>query len=208
METGNSSSMARYLSRVARALIVSLLGFGGGVGLLVFIVTLVIGGDRQAFQHGLVAGVIIGATFAVLLVSIQILTDATFHLFLTQGRSYEQIWELAQTRELEFPGTFKEALHACRQSLLAVPNVSTVTEDTERLIVKASVGSSWRSPGELVEVELEPVAEESWKIKCFSRPLSNAVVFDYGKNFENVESWFKQMTKFISGERGSGDSRV
>lgn len=175
-----------------RAIIVSLLGFGGGVGLLVFIVTLVIKGDQHAFQYGLNAGLLIGGIFSILLVGVLLPLDLTAHLFLSQGK-YKELWELEQTREVAFEGTLKDVLAVCRQALLTVSHIGAIAEDTENLVVTASVGASWRSGGEIMQVEINPISPDKWQLCCTSRSKSEPVLFDYGKNFENVEAWLKAM---------------
>lgn len=185
--------MQRYFARIVRALIVSLLGFGGGVGLMVFVVAVVVAGDKHAFQHGLTAGVLIGGIFAVLLVCVLLPLDLTAHLFAAKGR-YKEIWELSQTRELILSGSLKESMSRCRAGLLAVPSVKSVSDHLEARKLRASIGTSWRSHGELMEVMLEPAGESQWKAICTSQSMSQNVLFDYAKNFDNIEAWMKAVS--------------
>lgn len=185
--------MSRYIARIIRALIVSCIGFGGGVGLMVFIGALVMKGDQHAFQYGLKAGLLLGGIFAVLLVCVMLPLDLTARLFLSKT-GYKEIWELEQCRDFEFEGPLKNAIAHCRQALLAVPNIGSVIEDAENLVIRASTGISWRSRGEQIDVEINPIAENKWQLKCTSRPPSSDIVFDYGKNFDNVECWLKEMS--------------
>ncbi len=189
--------MSRYIARIIRAIIVSTLGFGGGVGLMVFIATLVIKGDQNAFQYGLRAGTAIGLVFAVLLVCVLLPLDLTAHLFLAKGK-YRELWELEQTRELCFEGTLRELTGMCRQALLAVPAVKTVSEDPENRVIRAAIGMSWRSGGEYIDVEIKQEGENKWAVRCTSRPTSTNIVFDYGKNFENVETWLVKMNAMMT----------
>ncbi len=184
--------MSRYFARIVRALIVSTLGFGGGVGLLVMIFMLGIRHDQSAIQFAWKAGLIIGLLFAFVLVAVLLPLDLTAHLFLAKGL-YKEIWELEQQRDVIVEGSLKEVLQATRQSLLMVPYVKSVSDDVEHLITRASTGPSWRSAGEDLEVELNPIKENTWKLKCVSRSRSKNVVFDYGKNFENVETWQRNL---------------
>jgi len=184
--------MQRYFARIVRALIISLFGFGGGVGLLVVIVALVLKGDQHAFEYGLKAGTFVGIVFSVLLVGVLLPLDLSAHIFLARGR-YREIWELEQTREVVFLGTLKDAMASCRRALLAVPYVKAVFEDGDRLVVHATVGTSWRSGGEEVEVKISLTGEDKWQLRCTSRSSSGPVLFDYGKNFDNVECWLREM---------------
>jgi hypothetical protein len=195
--------MSRYIARIIRAAIVSILGFGGGVGLLVFIATLVLKGDQNAFHYGLMAGLVIGGIFAVFLVGVLLPLDLSSHLFLS-GESYDELWELEQTREVCFQGTLREATAACREALLSVPNVKSITEDMQNLLIRADIGTSWKSGGESIDVEINPLSEDKWQIRCTSKPLSTSIVFDYGKNFENVQTWLKNMSQSMA--KGLGTS--
>lgn len=184
--------MAKYLLRVMRALIVTCLGAGGGVGLLVFIVILLNHGGSGSFQFAFTFGLSVGVAMAVLLAFTFLLIDLTSRLFLARGVT-EDIWKIEQIREITAEGTAKEVVSACRQALLAVPHVKAVSDDMEHLITRASIGQSWRSSGETMEVEINPQGDLNWKLQCTSRPQAKDTVFDYGKNFENVETWQREI---------------
>lgn len=194
--------MARYLARIIRAIVVGVLGFGGGVGLLVVILFLVIKSDQNAFEYGVKWGLEIGLVFGILMVGVLLPLDLTMHLSRAKGSAYKEIWELEQVREVEFQGKLKEVMAACRKALLAVPQVNAVSDDSENLLARASTGVSWRSPGEEMEVEINPISEDKWHVKCVSRSRSKNVVFDYGKNFENVETWHKHMNTEMKARAG------
>ncbi len=92
----------------------------------------------------------------------------------------------------------KEAKNFCRQALLAVSNVKLVYDDAENQAIRALTSSSWKSSGEEIDAVFSSPADDSWKIVCVSRPLSKSIAFDYAKNFENVETWRKNMEKSVS----------
>jgi hypothetical protein len=183
--------MSLYIRRLLRAGLVSALGFGGGVGLLIFIFALMLGGTH-AINTALKAAIFFGLLFSVLLVAVMMLLDLTVKLYLARGFG-EGVWELEQTRVVEVDGTIKQVAAASRAALLSVPNVTNVIDDTDNLLARAKTGASWRSPGEDIEVEFNPVNESRWQVRCVSKPRSTEVVFDYGKNFENVETWRRQL---------------
>lgn len=188
--------MSRYFGRVMRALIVSCLGFGGGIGLLVMIIALVFKGDPHAFQYGINAGLAIGSVFAVLLLGVLLPMDLTAHMF--AGKSYyAEIWELEQRRDIELAGTLHEVITRCRLALLSVPYVMAVSDDVAKSTITAKIGSSWRSSGEEMRVKIEPKTgnDKCWLVTCISRSESNTVLFDYAKNCDNVESWLNSLEK-------------
>jgi hypothetical protein len=190
--------MQRYFARIIRAIIVSTLGVGGGVGLMVFIVMVVTQNYPRAFQFGVQAGLIVGLLFGLIVVAVLLPMDLSAHLFLAKGM-YKEIWELEQSRDVIAQGTIKQVVAACRQALLVVPNIKNVSDDMENLITRANTGTSWRSPGEEIEVEINPVDENKWKLRCTSRSRGKNIVFDYGKNFENVETWQNQFQTIMKG---------
>ncbi len=187
--------MARYLARIIRAVIVSVLGVGGGVGLLAFIALVVLHSDQlTAIDVGLKSALVIGLSFGCFMALVLLLTDLTMRLSVAHGR-YEEIWELEQTRVIELDGNLKEIRRLCREALLAVPNLKSVAEESGQLELTASTGNSWRSPGEKVEISFEPVSETRWKIKCLSHCTQKNIAYDYAKNYENVESWLRRLSK-------------
>lgn len=184
--------MGPYINRICRALTVSTLGFGGGVGLLVMIIIIVTSNDPQAFNYAWKSGLAIGAIFGILLVAVLIPLDLFARMFLAKG-IYKDVFELEQVREIKMEGSSKEVLAACREALLKIPHVKSVSDDSEQMVTRAVVGTSWRSPGEEMEVEINPIAENSWMVRCSSKPKSPSALFDYGKSFENVETWISRI---------------
>jgi len=181
-------------------MLVSSVGFGGGIGLLVLIFVLTNKNEPNAFQYGLTAGLVFGLIFAVFMVAVLLPLDLSAHVFLSKGR-YKQIWELEQVREFEIDGTAKEMMHASRQALLIVPYVTAVSDDVEHMLTRAVTGTSWRSPGgEELEVELNAISAHRWKIRATSKPKAKSLVFDYGKNFENLETWMNQFLEIAQTE--------
>lgn len=185
--------MAQYFARIVRAVIVSVLGFGGGIGLLTFIAILVLSGQQKALEIGWHAALVIGFGFGTVLAVVFLLTDLTARLSVARG-GHEEIWDLEQTREFDFDGTGRELRHFCREALLAVPNVKTVIDDNE-FMMTASIGASWKSPGEKMQIAICPLPEDKWHVKCVSCCLASHVAFDYAKNFENIETWLRTFQK-------------
>ncbi len=189
--------MGSYTARVFRALLISTAGFGGGCMLLIFIIVLALKGNFHALEYALKAGLIAGGIFAAFQAIILLPLDIASRLFLAKEPS-EGLWELTQQRQLEFSGSLKSAMAISRRALLELPYTKSVSEDIDNLVLSASIGPSWKSSGEEVKVKIEKVAENKWRIYCISTPASKNTVFDYGKNFENVEFWMKIVSTHIS----------
>lgn len=193
--------MARYFARIVRALVVSGLGFGGGIGLLVFIAIIVNTGKQNALFIALQTGMVCGIAFGVFSAAVLLLSDLTYRLFVSQGRPSVEIWELEQEREVILQGSLRDARSFSRNALLAVPNIKAVADEDNEFSIRASVGASWRSPGEKMQIVISPVEdspEEKWRIKCVSGCLQDNIAFDYGKNFENVECWLKKIDNLVA----------
>ena len=184
--------MSRYLLRTLRALVISTLGVGGGIGLFVMIVIITTNNGPNAFDTAWRMGLTIGLVIGIFLVAIIVPMDLFVRLFLAKG-VYSDVWELEQIREVTMKGTSKEVLAACREALLSVPQVKSVSDDSEHLVTRAITGTSLRSSGEEIECEINPISEDTWTVRCVSKPKSASTIFDYGKNFENVETWLTKL---------------
>ncbi len=186
--------MARYLLQMLKAMIVCSVGLGGGVALFMVIVFITTKQDPNALEHALRMGLGIGGTFAVFALGVFIPLDISVKMYKSKG-VHKDIWETEQVRDAHMHGTAKDVLAACREALLAIPDIKAVREDSENLVVHASAGPSWRSFGEEIEVEINPLSDEQWNVSCHSKPKSKNIVFDWGKNFENVETWKGKLQK-------------
>jgi hypothetical protein len=191
-----SAGPSRYFARIIRAVVVSSLGFGGGIGLLIFIAIVVNTGKRAgALELALKAAVVLGIGFSVFFVLLLLLSDLTWRLYAAKGL-HEEIWELDQTRKIELDGPLRQVRALGRHALLAVPNVKAVTDQDNELEILASIGQSWKSPGEKMQLLITPTDQENhWLVRCNSSCLAANVAFDYGKNFENVEAWQRAIQK-------------
>ncbi|MBX9568147.1 MAG: hypothetical protein K2X77_04590 [Candidatus Obscuribacterales bacterium] len=191
--------MSRYLARILRAIIVAVLGVGGGAGLLIFIAMVVLRSDQfSAIDVALQTALVIGLSFGCFIATVLLLTDLTMRLFVSQGK-YEEIWELNQTRVLELEGSLREVRRLCREALLVVPNIKSVSEEEDSPNLMASTGASWRSPGERLQISIESAGDNKWKIRCNSQCAQQNIAFDYAKNYENVESFLKRMSVLSKG---------
>lgn len=192
--------MLNYLLRLLRIALVSTLGFGGGVGLLVFIVVMTSKGPEHAAQYGLIAGGVIGIIFTILFFCVMMPLDLIARLFVAKGKKARDtvgLLENEQAREINLKGTSKHVHFICRQALLAIPGVNDVHDDMANGAMTASTSASWRSAGEKLEVQIRKMDAGQFNLRCISQPAMKNVVFDYGKNFDNVEVWQKKAHEFM-----------
>lgn len=198
--------MGRYFARLVKAMFISAIGFGGGIGLLIMIFIIINDNGPDKFYVAMRSGAGLGLVFGLLYVFLLLLLDLTARMYFARGH-YNEVWEMEQTRELTMVGSSKHVLAVSREALLLIPYVRAVTEDAENLVARATTGTSWRSAGEVVEVEINPLSENEWSVKCTSKPGSSSIVFDYGKNFVNVETWFSKVTKLNSDKKALGKDK-
>jgi hypothetical protein len=186
--------MARYFLQMLKAMVVCSLGLGGGVAMFALIVFIIVKNDQNALENALRMGFGIGQVFAMFALAVFIPLDISVKMYKSKG-VHKDIWETEQVRDATMNGSARDVLAACREALLEIPDIKAVREDSENLVVHASAGPSWRSFGEEIEVEINPVAQEQWNVSCHSKPKSKNIVFDWGKNFENVETWKNKLQK-------------
>ena len=195
--------MARYLRRILKVIFVALFGVGGGTGLMTFIALVIYSDQQTAVELGLQSALVIGLSFGTIIATALVLTDLTMRLSVAGGSPKDELWELEQSREVELSGSLRDIKRQCRAALLAVPNLKSVSETSDDTGMIASVGRSWRSPGEEVKVRIVQMPDGRYKLSCKSSCVQKQVGFDYAKNFENVETWLKHMVAFkaVSGPK-------
>ena len=72
--------MLDYLLRVMRAMLVTSLGVGGGIGLLVLIVVLTTKNEPNAFKYGITVGLLLGGMFALFMVAVLLPLDLSIYI--------------------------------------------------------------------------------------------------------------------------------
>jgi hypothetical protein len=192
--------MTKYFTRLLKIALVSTFGFGGGVGLLVFIIVMTTKGNDHAAEYGLTAGIVIGVIFTVLVFCVMMPLDLLSRFFIARGKkdaAHSVLLENEQIREILVKGTSKHAHFIARQAMLAMPGIKDVHDDMGNSLISATTSASWRSAGEKIQVQVIKKDTEQYVLRCVSQPSQRNVLFDYGKNFDNVETWKKKATEFI-----------
>ncbi len=193
--------MSNYLLRLLKIALISTLGFGGGIGLLVFIIVMTSkGNSAHAGEYALIAGGVIGIIFTVLFFCVFMPLDLLFRLSIAKSSKNKDnagLLDHEQSRKLVLNGTSKHVHFICRQALLAIPGIKDVQDDMSKDQMTASTSASWRSAGEQIEVKIYRGDSNQFHLNCVSRPAMKNVIFDYGKNFENVEIWKSKTEEFV-----------
>ena len=192
--------MIDYILRLLKIALVSTFGFGGGIGLLVFIIVMTTKGNEHAASYGLTAGILFGLIFTTLNFCVMMPLDLLSRFFKAKGsKSGESsaFLDNEQVRELVAKGTSKHVHFVGRQALLAIPGIKDVHDDMANGKMSGSTNASWRSAGEKLEVKVIKKDAGQFTLRCISQPAMRNVVFDYGKNFDNVETWKKKAVEFM-----------
>lgn len=196
--------MQEYLRRAVFALLLASIGFGSAIGIVIYVIKAINGADLDEGTGALKASFIAGGAFGFVLGIFMLSVDIFARIRAVSKNKFQEkeIWNLEQKRSLHIHAnlaSFKEIQQLCRQGLLAIPQVRSVAErEIENgIILQATVGASWRSPGEQVTVKVSPQPDNSIELTCTSCSLSPTIVFDYAKNFENVEIWSNILNSIV-----------
>ncbi|MBX9671478.1 MAG: hypothetical protein K2X93_28070 [Candidatus Obscuribacterales bacterium] len=96
-----------------------------------------------------------------------------------------------QVQELELPVQAAEAFEVCLSSLAAPKGMRMESIDRENLSVRAVTAFTWKSPGEIVGVKVDPLAADTSRVRVYSKAMFTTL--DFGKNRANVTSLAKSI---------------
>ena len=197
--------MINYFLRLLKIALISTIGFGGGIGLLAFIIVITSKGPAHAVQYALTAGIVIGLIVTTLFFCVMMPLDILFRLSIAKGSKNKEttgVFDHEQSRKIVLQGTSKQIHFLCRQALLAIPGIKNVHDDMGHDQMIASTSASLRSAGEKIEVKIYRADANQFQLHCISHPSMKNVIFDYGKNFENVETWNNKVQEFAKAGLG------
>ncbi len=89
-----------------------------------------------------------------------------------------------QVNHFEIPLDIDDSLHICQAVLYSKSDVIIESVDTVNNIIKARTKFSFRSPGELIGINIYPISPKSSKVSVYSKSLFPSI--DLGKNYSNV----------------------
>ena len=95
--------------------------------------------------------------------------------------------EPSQTRIFQVSESSKVVMTACVEALAKLKRTRVKRYDSAGLFIKARVGVSFRSLGEIVSIQLRELGARSVELQVRSKPWFWGTSIDYGKGFENVE---------------------
>lgn len=138
---------------------------------------------RTGFTLSLLFGVVFGA-FMVIVLGVM---DYGYKRKLL--RRYGRVEHgVRQKREFLVDGEYEQICRRSEEILLTL-SVEAVSFDEANGLLSGRVRPTFRSFGEQVSVQLEPISEQQTKVVVESKPRVRMTAIDYGKNFENVEEF-------------------
>ena len=195
------TKMLKYFFHILNFAIISCLGFGGGIALMRYIfLTVNNQGSLIEFFNSLKIGFFLGIVFSVFLILILFLLDISSRLFIVKDKNSnnsQSIWDIEQCREIELSGSLNEVLNIARQALMEITSIRKINQDNKTQSIEAVTNVTWRSFGEIITISVESKADNTWLLKCTSKCKNKNVLFDYAKNFENVETWLNEVNLLI-----------
>ncbi len=196
--------MIKYFINILRFSIISCLGFGGGLALLRYIFFTVNNHNTlDVFFESFKVGLSLGFIFTVFLILIFFLLDVSSRLIIVRDvkeplKNQQIIWDIEQKRSVNIKGNINEVILICRQALMEISSISNVHQDSDKLNITAKTGITWRSFGEIITLNFIQEEENVWQVICTSSCKNKNVIFDYAKNFENVEVWLHEVNQLIN----------
>jgi hypothetical protein len=136
---------------------------------------------------GFLDGAIFGLLLAIVLVSLIFCLD-----FFQRVKNYQKykIFDFAvnQERKIIIKGEYNEIYTKLCDAVKCYSKFIIYNEDCENGIISARAKGSWRSFGEDIKIEITKGSAGKFYVNIVSRPKVFLTMFDYSKNFENVET--------------------
>ena len=149
-----------------------ILGFLGGSALILSSLYLILMTDTSLFIK-------LTSIFAILFFSIAII------------KGIKRI-NIEQGKEIIVDLDYDDAFEKTKRVLILIK--AKVTKDSKNDgIIIAETGLSWKSFGENLLLKLKRVGSKQTQIKILSKPKVRTTMIDFGKNFENVERFYKEI---------------
>jgi hypothetical protein len=178
LDTKRTEGLLKYILRILFAFIIGALAFGVLFGTFLSIM--------NASLEGFALGLFVGAIWALLVFAVFLPLDVFEKV--KCYRKYGFIdFRVRQQRTVRIDGDCITILDTLQRVFQSHKTIHLRKKDTKRGIIEAEVGRSWRSFGEKMTVTLNWNQGNKVSVTVSSRPKIPATMFDFSKNFENVE---------------------
>lgn len=157
-------------------------------------------GLLMSFRIGLLNGVLFGIMCGIsssVAVAIIYLSKNYF----SSNKLPPDALNVYQSSNVDVKGEAEQVFRTCMEILRGckfIGKIKTQQHDEKELLISARTKWSWESFGENIELQFQPLQSEVTRIHITSRPLMKTTVFDFGRNFKNLQKIRKAIEKNYS----------
>ena len=192
---GDGKGLLDYILRIFKAFIFIALGFGLPIGIFITIRI----NSFYGFIEGIIAGILVALAGMAILIPLDIFQRIRCYL------KYGTIdFGVTQERRLRIEGDYISVFKALYNVLEKRKKLETLYKDAENGVIQAVTKRSLRSLGEKINIELLKTSSKGKVLVILSskpKMFASTTMFDYSKNFENLESFLKDLKEhFKEGE--------
>ncbi|KGX92081.1 hypothetical protein N781_03060 [Pontibacillus halophilus JSM 076056 = DSM 19796] len=135
-------------------------------------------------EDGVSSGIVAGLFFGLFMTVVLGITDFVSGKKLG-GKGSKGVH---QQDDLSLHVGIEDAFERCKQSLTLLKDVEIKEENKQEGSLVAHTGATWKTFGEVVNIQLREEDFTVTHIHIESRPLAKQTLIDYGKNYENVKT--------------------
>ena len=134
----------------------------------------------MAALGGIIVGIVFGISLSLISVTIH---KISVQRFLDAG--YENTESVRQSTSIDLAVPYDQAFRLCGAALKGL-GFRRIQEDLPGGVIKVKTRLSWKSFGEIVEIQITNLGDRETKVRILSDPRVPSTSLDYGKNLDNV----------------------
>ncbi len=129
---------------------------------------------------GIIVGIFSGVLLSYILVKIH---KKSVQRFVDAG--YENTESVRQLTSIDLAVPYDKAFRLCVAALKGL-SLGRIQEDLPGGVIKVKTRLSWKSFGEIVEMQITNLGDRETRVRVRSEPRAPWTSLDYGKNLDNV----------------------
>ena len=129
---------------------------------------------------GIIGGIGVGVSLPLILVTIH---KISVQRFVDAG--YENTESVRQLTSIDLAVPYDKVFRLCVAALKEL-GFRRIQEDLPGGVIKVKTRLSWKSFGEIVEIQITNLGDRETKVRIRSDPRVPSTSLDYGKNLDNV----------------------
>ncbi len=134
----------------------------------------------MAASVGIMGGICAGVLFSLILVTTH---KISVQRFVDAG--YENTESVRQRTSIDLAVPYDQAFRLCVTALEGL-GLGRIQEDLPGGVIKVKTRLSWKSFGEIVEMQITSLGDRETRVHVRSDPRVPSTSLDYGKNVDNV----------------------